>query len=88
MTAGTSVSEKACDSRRKWTSMTLMSASAKPAATTHHGIWNGTASGASSRIRRPYRMVASTARDAEKVQTRTAGVSERPRFIRKRSGAC
>ena len=33
MTAGTSVSEKACDSRRKWTSMTLMSASAKTMAT-------------------------------------------------------
>ncbi len=48
MTAGTSVSEKACDSRRKWTSMTLMSASAKAMATSHHGIWNGVASAVSS----------------------------------------
>src|SRR5688572_17886154 len=67
--------------------MTLMSARANPAATTHHGIWNGTASGGSSPMRITYTMPASTANDAEKVQTRTAGVSDRPRFRRKRRAA-
>ena len=80
MTAGTSVSEKACDSRRKWTSMTLMSASAK-----HDGdrptMGCGTGWPAPCPRRRGVRRVEGRARvrNAEKIQTRTAGLDERPR---------
>jgi hypothetical protein len=67
--------------------MTLMSATAKAIAITHHGIWNGVARATSSVTNRPYRMRARPASDAEKAQTRTAGLTERPRVRSDRWGA-
>ena len=40
-TAGISLSENECVSRRKWTTMTLASAARKPIASSGHGGWIG-----------------------------------------------
>ena len=44
-TAGISLSENECDSRRKWTTITFASAAKKPAASSGHGGWIGASSG-------------------------------------------
>ena len=45
MTAGTSLSENECVSRRKWTRMTFVSARRQANASTGHGMWTGLATG-------------------------------------------
>ena len=49
MTAGNSLSENECFSRRKWTSTTLSSAAKNAAAMTYHGTTTGGSRGAWSR---------------------------------------
>ena len=45
MTAGTSLSENECVSRRKWTRMTFVSARRQANASTGHGMWTGLSTG-------------------------------------------
>ena len=75
MTAGNSLSENECFSRRKWTSTTLSSAAKNAAAITYHGTTTGGVTGTCSRRNATYSPMAAAARSAMNRATRTgAGV--------------
>ena len=71
MTAGNSLSENECFSRRKWTSTTLSSAAKNAAAITYHGTTTGGVTGTCWRRNATYSPMAAAARSAMNRATRT-----------------